>query len=94
MIIFYENNNFLDTLSYFSRTTEQALEEQKRIREELESDVGSSKGRVQELQSELDNIVEQLGDAKTDKHEDSRRKKKKEIVDSFKKEVPGVVSMK
>uniref|UniRef100_A0A6M2DMN1 Structural maintenance of chromosomes protein n=1 Tax=Xenopsylla cheopis TaxID=163159 RepID=A0A6M2DMN1_XENCH len=80
----------IEKLAEHIKTTEQALEEQKRIREELESDVGNSKGRVQELQSELDNIVEQLGDAKTDKHEDSRRKKKKEIVDSFKKEVPGV----
>lgn len=73
------------------RTSEQALEDQKRLRAELQSDVGTSKGRVQELQKELENVMEQLGDAKVDKHEDSRRKKKQEIVENFKRNYPGVV---
>lgn len=62
------------------------------MRQELESDVGSSKERVQELQTQLESIVEQLGDARVDKHEDSRRKKKQEIVENFKRLFPGVVS--
>lgn len=69
------------------------MEDQKRLREELQSDVGTSKGRVQELQKELENVMEQLGDAKIDKHEDSRRKKKQEIVENFKKNYPGVVRL-
>lgn len=73
------------------RTSEQALEDQKRLRQELQSDVGTSKGRVQELQKELENVMEQLGDAKIDKHEEARRKKKQEIVENFKKNYPGVV---
>jgi len=40
----------------------------------------------------LDNVRDQLGDAKVDKHEDARRKKKEEVVFLFKREVPGVVS--
>ena len=75
---------------YF-RSSETALEEQRRMREELQSDVGMSKERVQELQRELESVVEQLGDARVDKHEDSRRKKKQEIVENFKRLYPGVV---
>lgn len=60
---------------------------------DLQSDVGSSKDRVQEIQKQLDDVLEQLGDARTDKHEDSRRKKKQEIVERFKSNYPGVVSI-
>lgn len=74
------------------RTSEQALADQNRIKDELKNDVGSSKERIAELQKELDNVRDQLGDAKGDKHEDARRKKKQEVVELFKREVPGVVS--
>lgn len=75
-------------------TSEQALMEQNRLREDLQSDVGSSKDRVQEIQKQLDDVLEQLGDARTDKHEDARRKKKQEIVERFKSNYPGVVSLR
>lgn len=71
---------------------EQALQDQKQLRHDLQSDVGSSKDRVQEIQKQLDDVIEQLGDARTDKHEDARRKKKQEIVERFKSNYPGVVS--
>lgn len=59
---------------------------------DLQSDVGTSKDRVKELQAELEVVMEQLGDARVDKHEDSRRKKKQEIVENFKRNFPtGVV---
>lgn len=70
---------------------EQALQDQKQLRQDLQSDVGSSKDRVQEIQKQLDDVIEQLGDARTDKHEDARRKKKQEIVERFKSNYPGVV---
>lgn len=69
-----------------------ALQDQNRIKDELKNDVGSSKERIAELQKELDNVRDQLGDAKGDKHEDARRKKKQEVVELFKREVPGVVN--
>lgn len=74
-------------------TSAQALVDQQRLREELQSDVGSSKDRVQEIQKQLEDVLEQLGDARTDKHEDARRKKKEEIVERFKSNYPGVVSL-
>jgi len=49
---------------------------------------------VSKLQRDLDNVTEQLGDAKVDKHDDNRRKKKQELVENFKKAYPGVVSFK
>lgn len=78
------------TLNCFS-VSEKALEEQMTLRQALTSDVGSSKEQVNAIQKELEQITEQLGDARVDKHEDSRRKKKQEIVENFKRLFPGVV---
>lgn len=72
------------------RQSEASLEDQKRLRQELVSDVGYSKERIMQLQEQLENVTEQLGDARVDKHEDSRRKKKQEIVENFKQLYSGV----
>lgn len=77
-------------LSEHIRVSEKALEEQLALRTALTSDVGSSKEQVTSIQQELEQITEQLGDARVDKHEDSRRKKKQEIVENFKRLFPGV----
>ncbi|RZC33774.1 structural maintenance of chromosomes protein 1A [Asbolus verrucosus] len=80
----------IDKLSEHIRLSEQALQDQRQLRADLQSDVGSSKDRVHEIQKQLDDVLEQLGDARTDKHEDARRKKKQEIVERFKSNYPGV----
>jgi len=67
-----------------------SLEENLKIQSQLEREVGSSRGRLEDLQRELESVVEQLGDARVDKHEDGRRRKKQEIVESFKRQFPGV----
>lgn len=59
----------------------------------MQTEVHNAKIRVAEINRELEDIVQQLGDAKVDKHEDSRRRKKAEIVDHFKKLYPGVVTL-
>lgn len=82
----------IEKLSEHIRVSEQALHDQRQLRADLQSDVGSSKDRVHEIQKQLDDVLEQLGDARTDKHEDARRKKKQEIVERFKSNYPGVVS--
>lgn len=86
---------FVVCLHYFfnNRSMEQALEDQRQLRTDLQSDVGCSKDRVQEIQKQLDDVLEQLGDARIDKHEDARRKKKQEIVERFKSNYSGVVSV-
>ncbi|XP_066249055.1 structural maintenance of chromosomes protein 1A [Euwallacea similis] len=80
----------IEKLAEHIRTSEQALHDQKKLLNDLQSDVGFSKDRVGEIQKQMDEVMEQLGDARTDKHEDSRRKKKQEIVDRFKANYPGV----
>ncbi|XP_065161475.1 structural maintenance of chromosomes protein 1A [Atheta coriaria] len=80
----------IDKLNEHIKTSEQALHDQRQLRQDLQSDVGSSKDRVQEVQRQLEDVSEQLGDARTDKHEDSRRKKRQEIVERFKSNYPGV----
>lgn len=81
----------VEKLEEHIKTSEAALEDQKKLRADLQSDVGTSKDKVQNLQRELESISEQLGDAKVDKHEVSRTKKKTEIVENFKRLFPGVV---
>lgn len=80
----------IEKLNEHIRKNELSLEENLKIQSQLEKDVGSSRGRVEDLQRELESVIEQLGDARVDKHEDSRRRKKQEIVENFKRQFPGV----
>ncbi|XP_035439690.1 structural maintenance of chromosomes protein 1A [Spodoptera frugiperda] len=80
----------VDKLNEHIKSSEQALEEQRRLRAELQADVGSCRGRAAELQSQLEEVAAALGDARVDKHEEARRRKKQEIVESFKRDIPGV----
>merc|ERR1719412_1094336 len=79
-----------EKLSDHIRSSEQQMEEQEKILNELQGDVGSSKDRISEIQRELEDAVSELGDARVDKHEENRRKKKSEIVENFKRLYPGV----
>ncbi|KAG6455682.1 hypothetical protein O3G_MSEX009326 [Manduca sexta] len=80
----------VDKLNEHIKSSEQALEEQRRLRAELQADVGESRGRAASLQAQLEEVAAQLGDARVDKHEEARRRKKQEIVESFKRDIPGV----
>lgn len=80
----------VEKLEEHIKTSESALEDQKKLRGDLQTDVGSSKDKIQRLQRDLESISEQLGDAKVDKHEVSRTKRKTEIVENFKRLFPGV----
>ncbi|XP_026739403.1 structural maintenance of chromosomes protein 1A [Trichoplusia ni] len=80
----------VDKLNEHIKSSEQALEEQRRLRAELQADVGECRGRAAELQAQLEAVAAALGDARVDKHEEARRRKKQEIVESFKRDIPGV----
>ena len=69
------------------------MEEQKRAETELAGDVESARARITEIQQELESVVEQLGEAKVDKHESARAAKKAELIDNLKRLFPGVVSV-
>merc|ERR1719443_820683 len=85
-----ESQKRLDKLNDHIRASETQLEEQKKLFNELNVDVGSSKDRIREITEGLDEVTAELGDARVDKHEDNRRKKKQEIVENFKRLYPGV----
>jgi len=72
------------------KAAEDSLEEQLTKARDLKNNVGESKDRIARLHQELDSISEQLGDARVDKHEDTRRRKRQEIVQNFKNLYPGV----
>ncbi|XP_068633739.1 structural maintenance of chromosomes protein 1A [Battus philenor] len=80
----------VEKLNEHIKSSEQALEEQRRLRAELQADVGECRGRAAELQAQLEEVATQLGDARVDKHEEARRRKKQEIVENFQREIPGV----
>ncbi|KAH6927658.1 hypothetical protein HPB50_006363 [Hyalomma asiaticum] len=85
-----ENVRRVDKLAEQIRSSEASLEELRRQEQEVSQDVAAAKGRVAEINRELEALMNELGDAKVDKHEDSRRRKKAEIVDHFKQLYPGV----
>merc|ERR1719433_1606953 len=72
------------------RGSEAQLQEQQKSFDDMQGDVGSSKSKIDELTASLDEVTSELGDARVDKHEDNRRKKKQEIVENFKRLYPGV----
>merc|ERR1712110_8422 len=79
-----------DKLNDHIRASETQLEEQKKLLADLSEGQGSSKSRIDELTAALEEVTSELGDARVDKHEDNRRKKKQEIVENFKRLFPGV----
>lgn len=72
------------------RQSEAQLEELKKKEEEYTNIVSDAKNQVEHIQNKLDHINRNMGDAKVDRHEDERRKKKTEIVEQLKKLYPGV----
>merc|ERR1719210_2266165 len=72
------------------KMSEGQLDDQQRVYNDIQGDVGCSKDRISELQQELETVTGELGDARVGKHEETRRKKKQEIVENFKRVFPGV----
>ena len=85
-----EGQKRLDKLNDHIRASETQLEEQKKLLSDLSEGQGSSKNRIDDLTAALEEVTSELGDARVDKHEDNRRKKKQEIVENFKRLFPGV----
>merc|ERR1711963_338478 len=80
----------LEKLAEHIRGSESQLEEQEKVYNDLQGDVGCSTDRISELEADLESVTSELGDARVDKHEETRRKKKQEIVENFKRVFPGV----
>ncbi|XP_071504723.1 structural maintenance of chromosomes protein 1A-like [Diadema antillarum] len=85
-----ENQRRVEKLNEYIRTSETNITEQTRLRESLEEEVMGASQRMQEIESEMTSIVEQLGEAKVDKHESARHHKKAELIDNLKRLFNGV----
>ncbi|XP_070559327.1 structural maintenance of chromosomes protein 1A-like [Ptychodera flava] len=86
-----ENQKRLDKLNDYIRTSEGSVKEQKILRDRLEEEVRSSSDRYREINKELQSVMEQLGQAKVDKHESVRHTKKAELLENLKRLFPGVL---
>ncbi len=63
-----------------------------RLKESLATEVEGATSRIKEINVELTSIVDQLGEAKVDKHESARHVKKTELIENLKRLFTGVVS--
>uniref|UniRef100_A0A665X696 Structural maintenance of chromosomes protein n=1 Tax=Echeneis naucrates TaxID=173247 RepID=A0A665X696_ECHNA len=82
-----ENQKRIEKLEDYIATSRQSLDEQKRMEEELTEEVEMAKRRIDEINMELN----QLGDARIDRQENSRQQRKAEIMESIKRLYPGSV---
>lgn len=85
-----ENKKRVEKLNDYIRTSNQAVAEQKVAEEELAEEVDTANIRIDEINSEMGSIMEQLGEAKVDKHESARAMKKAELLENLKRLFPGV----
>ncbi|XP_076875071.1 structural maintenance of chromosomes protein 1A [Brachyhypopomus gauderio] len=86
-----ENQKRIEKLDDYITTSRQSLDEQKRMEEELTEEVEQAKRRIDEINMELNQVMEQLGDARIDRQENSRQQRKAEIMESIKRLYPGSV---
>ncbi|XP_043357441.1 structural maintenance of chromosomes protein 1A isoform X1 [Dermochelys coriacea] len=86
-----ENQKRIEKLEEYIATSKQSLEEQKKLEGELTEEVELAKRRIDEINKELNQVMEQLGDARIDRQENSRQQRKAEIMESIKRLYPGSV---
>ncbi|XP_035827369.1 structural maintenance of chromosomes protein 1A [Aplysia californica] len=85
-----ENKNRVSKLEDYITTSRSALEDQKKVEQELAKEVNESTYRIDEINRELEMITTQLGEAKVDRQESSRASRKAELIDNLKRLYPGV----
>ncbi|XP_046363466.1 structural maintenance of chromosomes protein 1A-like [Haliotis rufescens] len=85
-----ENRKRVDKLSEYIRTSTQAVAEQRRVEQELSEEVDGANIRIAEINDDLAQIMQELGEAKVDKHESARAIKKAELKENLKRLFPGV----
>ncbi|OBS83181.1 hypothetical protein A6R68_22837 [Neotoma lepida] len=86
-----QNQKRIEKLEEYITTSKQSLEEQKKLEGELTEEVEMAKRRIDEINKELNQVMEQLGDARIDRQESSRQQRKAEIMESIKRLYPGSV---
>ncbi|KAK3794036.1 hypothetical protein RRG08_028468 [Elysia crispata] len=85
-----ENKARVAKLEDYITTSRSALEDQRKVEQELAREVNESSSRMDEITRELESVTSQLGEAKVDRTESTRATKKAELVDTLKGRYPGV----
>lgn len=85
-----ESKGRTDKLEEYIRSSKQGIEEHRRLEAELSVEVEHAQSRIHEIQVELEKVMDQLGEAKVDKHESARALKKAELIETLKRLFPGV----
>ncbi|XP_041035529.1 structural maintenance of chromosomes protein 1A [Carcharodon carcharias] len=86
-----ENQKRIEKLEDYINTSKQSLDEQQAQETKLTDEVEAAKRRIDEINMELNQVMEQLGDARIDRQESSRQQRKAEIMESIKRLYPGSV---
>ncbi|XP_021341818.1 structural maintenance of chromosomes protein 1A-like [Mizuhopecten yessoensis] len=85
-----ENRKRAEKLNEYIKTSNNAVAEQRQLEESMSEDVDTANRRIEEINDELASVMDQLGEAKVDKHESARATKKKELLNNLKRLFPGV----
>ncbi|VVD05147.1 unnamed protein product [Leptidea sinapis] len=82
--------NRIEKLNDHINTSQMKVDELCRRRAQLQEDMRSCREHVQALQAQLEEVTTQLGDARVDYQQETRHRKKKEVIESLMHEIPGV----
>ncbi|KAA3682353.1 structural maintenance of chromosome 1 [Paragonimus westermani] len=85
-----ENKKRLQKLTEYIDSSNRAITEQRETERAIREEVEEATRRIDEINSELEAVVCQLGEAKVERHESSRAAKKQELIENLKRLFPGV----
>lgn len=71
-------------------TSKKTLEDHKKLKLQLERDVENTCVRIREINIELEEVMKRQGDAKVDRTESSRQKRRAELLETLRRLFPGV----
>nr|CAB3266384.1 structural maintenance of chromosomes protein 1A [Phallusia mammillata] len=79
-----------EKLRDYIETSRKTLQEHKQLKQQLENQVQSSFERIREINIELEEVMRKQGDAKVDRTESSRQKRRLELLETLRRLFPGV----
>ncbi|VDP88080.1 unnamed protein product [Echinostoma caproni] len=85
-----ENKKRLQKLQEYIESSNRSITEQRETEKAIREEVEQATKRIDEINTELEAVVCQLGEAKVERHESSRAAKKQELIENLKRLFPGV----
>eukprot|EP00108_Taenia_solium_P006905 TsM_000765300 transcript=TsM_000765300 gene=TsM_000765300 len=85
-----DNQRRLQRLVEFIETSHRSITELSEAEKTIREEVESATRRMDEINTELETVICQLGEAKVERHESSRAVKKQELIENLKRLFPGV----